>query len=148
MSRDVQHTRVFPRGVVASPNHLASADGVAVLRDGGTAVDAAVAANAVLGVVAPYHCGPGGDVFAIVTDPDGAVHAMESAGRTPAAMTLDAVLDTMPEPHPARVPAVGVHGVTVPGAVAGWAALVERFGRFDLERVTRDAVRYAEEGVS
>ncbi|MDX1620210.1 MAG: gamma-glutamyltransferase, partial [Nitriliruptorales bacterium] len=56
----------FPRGVVASPHHLASSAGVGVLRRGGNAVDAAVAANLVLGVVTPYHCGPGGDLFAIV----------------------------------------------------------------------------------
>ena len=84
----MQHTRRFARGVVASPHHLASAAGTAVLRDGGNAIDAAVAANAVLGVVAPYFCGPGGDLFAIVAEPDGEVHALESAGRTPAGMTL------------------------------------------------------------
>lgn len=143
----MRHTRTFPRGVVASPHHLASAAGADVLRAGGTAVDAAVAAAAVLGVVTPYHCGPGGDLFAIVAEPDGAHHAIESAGRTPAGMTLDGVLATMPAPHPARVPDTGALSVTVPGAVAGWGALVERYGRFELGRVLEDAIRLAADGV-
>lgn len=143
----MQHTRTFPTGVVASPHHLASAAGDAVLRDGGNAVDAAIAANAVLGVVAPFYCGPGGDLFAIVAEPDGSIHALESAGRSPAGATLDAVLAHVPEPHPARVPEVGALSVTVPGAVAGWAALLERFGTMELGRVVEAAVRHAEDGV-
>jgi gamma-glutamyltranspeptidase len=143
----VQLTRVHPRGVVASPHHLASAAGVGVLRAGGNAVDAAVAANAVLGVVTPYHCGPGGDLFAIVAEPDGALHALESAGRTPEGMTLESVRAALPEPHPTRVPDTGALSVTVPGAVAGWAALLERHGRLELGRVLEDAIRLAADGV-
>ncbi len=143
----MQLTRTFPRGVVASPHHLASASGAAVLRAGGTAVDAAVAANAVLGVVTPYHCGPGGDLFAIVVEPDGRLHALASAGRTPAAMTLESVLAALPPPHPGRVPDTGAPSVTVPGAVAGWAALLDGHGRFELGRLLEDATRFAEEGI-
>ena len=143
----MQHTRVFPRGVVVTPNHLASEAGVAVLRAGGNAVDAAVAASAALGVLTPYHCGPGGDLFAIVTEPDGEVHALDSAGRTPAGLTLGIVLDEVPAPRPARVPSTSVHSVTVPGAVAGWAALLERWGTVGLDRALVDAIRFAEEGV-
>jgi gamma-glutamyltranspeptidase len=144
---DVQHTRSFPRGVVATPHHLASAAGLAILRAGGNAVDAAVAANAVLGVVTPYYCGPGGDLFAIVVEPDGEVHALESAGRTPASMTLQSVLSALPKPAPGRVPEVGALAVTVPGAVAGWATLQARHGRFELGRVLEDAIAYARDGV-
>lgn len=143
----MQHTRVFPRGVVASPHHLASAAGAGVLRGGGNAVDAAVAANAVLGVVTPYYCGPGGDLFAMVSQPDDEVVAVESAGRTPAGMTLDAVRASLPAPAPDRVPDLGPHAVTVPGAVAGWAWLQQRFGRLPLSSVLADAIRLAEEGV-
>ena len=80
----MQHTRHVPDDVVASPHHLASAAGAAVLRAGGNAVDGAVAANLVLAVVTPYHCGAGGDLFALVAEPDGTVHGLQSAGRTPA----------------------------------------------------------------
>jgi len=143
----VQHTRSFPTGVVATPHHLASAAGDAVLRAGGNAVDAAIAANAVLGVVAPFYCGPGGDLFAVVAEPDGSVHALASAGRSPAGATLDAVLAQVPEPAGARVPETGALAVTVPGAVAGWARLLERFGTRELGHVVEAAVRLAEDGV-
>ena len=73
----------FPRGAVATPHHLASAVGRAVLADGGNAVDAAVAANLALGVVTPYFCGPGGDIFAVVWD--GGLHGYLGAGRAPQA---------------------------------------------------------------
>lgn len=142
----MQHTRHFPREVVASPHHLASAAGAAVLRDGGNAVDAAVAANTVLAVVTPYMCGAGGDLFAMVAEPDGQVHALASAGRTPADMTLESVLAALPQPHPSSVPDQGAFAVTVPGAVAGWHHLLEHHGTMEFGRVVETAVRLAEEG--
>lgn len=142
----MQHTRRFRDAVVASPHHLASAAGADVLRHGGNAVDAAVATNAVLGVVAPYFCGPGGDLFAIVVEPDDSVHALESAGRTPAGMTLESVLAALPAPAPSRVPPDGALAVTVPGAVAGWSTLLERFGTRELGHVLAPAIAHAERG--
>src|SRR6185503_2352639 len=114
----------FARSAVATPHYLASAVGLGVLADGGNAVDAIVAANLALGVVAPYFCGYGGDLFAIVFDgraSDAAPLGYRSSGRAPAAATLDAVRagsgsDTMP--------IVGPHSVTVPGAVKGWFELL------------------------
>ena len=142
----MQHTRHFPNEVVASPHHLASAAGAAVLRAGGNAVDGAVAANLVLSVVTPYMCGAGGDLFAIVAEPDGTVHALQSAGRTPAGLTIEAVRRGLPEPHGATLPELGALPVSVPGAVAGWHALLERHGTMEFGRVAEDAVRLAEEG--
>lgn len=142
----VQHTRHFPQGAVASPHHLASAAGGAVLRDGGNAVDAAVAANLVLAVVTPYMCGAGGDLFALVAEPDGAVHGLASAGRTPAGLTLDAVRAALPEPHAGTLPDLGPLPVTVPGAVAGWHELLERHGTMGFGRLATDAIRLAEDG--
>jgi len=142
----VQHTRHFPHEVVASPHHLASSAGAAVLRAGGNAVDAAVAANTVLAVVTPYMCGAGGDLFALVAEPDGSVHALESAGRTPAGLTLEGVLEELPAPHAATLPDLGALPVTVPGAVAGWHELLEQHGTMEFGRVAEDAVRLATDG--
>ncbi len=80
----------FPRAAVASPHYLASATGLAVLADGGNAVDAVVAANLTLGVVAPYLCGYGGDLFALVWDGESA-HGYLGSGRSPAGATRDGV---------------------------------------------------------
>src|SRR5262245_17720534 len=112
-------------GVVASEHPLASQAGATVLARGGNAVDAAIAANAVMGVVAPMSCGIGGDLFAIVSEPDGRLHGVNASGWSPAGLTPALLhahgLTSMPQ--------TGIHAVTVPGAVAGWALLEERFGR-------------------
>src|SRR5258707_4509403 len=107
----------FAQGAVATPHYLASAVGLAVLADGGNAIDAIVAANVALGVVAPYFCGYGGDLFAIVWDGrgrDAKPLGYRSAGRAPSAATADAVRATSGS---ATMPVVGPHSVTVPGAV-------------------------------
>src|SRR5450756_874496 len=83
--------RRFPRDAVATAHYLASASGLAVLADGGNAVDAAIAANLTLGVVTPYACGYGGDLFAVVWD--GALHGYLGSGRSPAEATRDDVAD-------------------------------------------------------
>src|SRR5438128_1508637 len=113
----------FLRGALATPHYLASAAGAAVLADGGNAIDAMIAANLALGVVAPYYCGYGGDLLAMVHD--GSLHGYLSVGRAPEGATVEAVRaaadsDTMP--------LFGPHTVTVPGAVRGWFTLLERWG--------------------
>ena len=134
------HASPFEHGVVCSPHALASASGLAVLRDGGNALDAAVATNLTLGVVAPYSCGFGGDLFAIVWR-DG-VAAYNGSGRTPAAMTAEVVRaaagDAMPERGPLPV--------TVPGAVEAWFSLLDRFGTRSFGQLANDALRYARDG--
>ncbi len=137
----VVRSRRFPRGCVAAPHHLASSAGAAVLAAGGNAVDAAVAANLVLGVVTPYHCGPGGDLFAIVWD--GRATGVLSAGAAPRGATPDAVRavaggDTMPS--------FGELPVTVPGAVAGWFHLLDRWGSRSFGDLARPAIGYAQDG--
>lgn len=136
----------FARGAVATPHYLASAVGVGVLANGGNAVDAIVAANLALGVVAPYFCGYGGDLFAMVWDgrrADAAPLGYRSTGRSPEAATLDAVRtasrsDTMP--------VVGPHSVTVPGAVRGWFELLDRFGTRSFAELCGPALDYARDG--
>jgi gamma-glutamyltranspeptidase/glutathione hydrolase len=113
-----------------------------VLAEGGHAVDAAVAANAVMGVVCPMMCGVGGDLFAIVSEHNGNMHGVNGSGWAPAALTPQFLasrnIDTMPQS--------GVHSVTVPGAVAGWALLLDRFGRRKFARVLESAIALATDG--
>jgi gamma-glutamyltranspeptidase/glutathione hydrolase len=130
-------------GIVAASQPLAARAGVQVLERGGHAVDAAVAANAVLGVVEPEMNGIGGDLFAIVYDTaSGALHGLNACGWAPAALTPALLasrgIDAMP--------ASGIHTVTVPGCAAGWDALLARFGRLSMAEVLAPAIAYAEEG--
>lgn len=131
----------FPNGCVASPHHLASAAGARVLAAGGNALDAAIAANLVLGVVTPYHCGPGGDVLALVWD--GEPHAFTGIGAAPAAATVDAVRARVDSD---AIPPTGPFGITVPGAVEGWFALLERFGSRSFGALASTAVALARDG--
>ena len=125
---------------MATPHYLASTAGLEVLLAGGNAVDAIVAANLTLGVVAPYYCGYGGDILAIVHD--GAAHGYRSTGRSPAAANAETLhaagLDTMP--------VFGPHTVTVPGAVRGWFELLERFGTRSFGALAARAIQIATDG--
>ncbi|MBW3588744.1 MAG: gamma-glutamyltransferase [Actinobacteria bacterium] len=127
---------VFPNAAVASPHYLATAEGLRVLMDGGNAVDAAVATNLVLSVVCPHLCGAGGDLFAIVYAEE-KIHGLNSSGRLPRAAQL---------PPDGQVPQRGIGSATVPGAVAGWLALLEKFGSMPVKELSRSAIRYAREG--
>jgi gamma-glutamyltranspeptidase/glutathione hydrolase len=131
------------RGMVVTPHPLATAAGVEALRAGGTAVDAAVAANAMLAVVYCNACGLGGDAFALVWDPaDQRLHGFNGSGRSPAGLTIDAVRAAGHDEMPARGPLP----VTVPGAVDAWARLLDRFGRRSLADALLPAARTAEDG--
>jgi gamma-glutamyltranspeptidase/glutathione hydrolase len=130
-------------GMVATSQPLASAAGLHILQRGGNAVDAAVAAAAVLSVVEPMMVGPGGDLFAIVWDAKKKeLKALNASGRAPQAASLDELkkrgFDKMPQS--------GIHAVTVPGAVDGWAKLLERHGTMKLAQVLQPAIEYAERG--
>ncbi len=134
------HATPFPQAGLATPHYLASAAGAAVLARGGNAVDAIVGANLALGVVAPYYCGYGGDLFAIVWD--GSLHGYLGSGRSPAAATIEGVRESL-----AGTPLlIGPHSVTVPGAVAGWFDLLDRWGTMSFGDLAADAIRYAREG--
>jgi len=138
----------FPRACVASPHYLASAAGLEVLASGGTAMDAAIATNLTLGVVAPYQCGYGGDLFAMVWRPGEGVSAYNGSGRAPAAATVDAVVAALGGSGdvPTQMPQVGPLAVTVPGAVEAWFVLLERFGTRSFGELAATARRHAEEG--
>ena len=132
-----------PNGMVVTPHPLATAAGVEALRAGGTAVDAAVAANAMLAVVYCNACGLGGDAFALVWDPgESRLHGFNGSGRSPAALTIEVVRAAGHETMPTRGPLP----VTVPGAVDAWAQLLGRFGRRSLADAVSPAARTAESG--
>jgi gamma-glutamyltranspeptidase/glutathione hydrolase len=130
-------------GVVVSPHALSTQAGLAMLEAGGNAVDAALAVNAVQGVVAPETCGIGGDLFALVWDQGyKAPQALDAAGwagsnSSPAELRNEG-LTSIPKRHPGSV--------TIPGCVAGWQALHDRMGTLDLGQILRPAIRLAEEG--
>jgi gamma-glutamyltranspeptidase/glutathione hydrolase len=133
--------RRFARDVVVTPHYLASSAGLEVLAGGGNAVDAAIAANLALGVVAPYFCGVGGDLLALVHD--GSFHAYQGVGRAPAGATVDVVAERAGS---AVMPVLGAHSVTVPGAVEAWFALLERWGTRSFGELARTAIHHAREG--
>lgn len=130
-------------GIVAAESPLAAQAGAAILAAGGTAVDAAVAANAVMGVVAPMMNGLGGDLFAMVYEArTGRLYGLNASGWAPRGLTLAALQARGFH----RMPRRGIWAVTVPGVVDGWAALLARFGRKSLAEVLAPAIAYAEQG--
>ncbi|MEO6727265.1 MAG: gamma-glutamyltransferase [Blastocatellia bacterium] len=130
-------------GMVATSQPLASAAGLRVLQQGGNAIDAAVAAAAVLCVVEPMMVSPGGDLFALVWDAKKKeLKALNASGRAPQAANID----ELKKRGFTRIPQNGIHAVTVPGAVDGWAKLLERYGTMKLAEVLQPAIEYAERG--
>jgi gamma-glutamyltranspeptidase / glutathione hydrolase len=130
-------------GIVATSQTLASAAGAHVLEMGGNAVDAAIAANAVLGVVEPMSNGMGGDLFAIVYEAKtGKLYGLNASGWAPTGLTIEA----LERQKIAQMPQKGIYSVTVPGAVAGWDMLRTKFGTMPLDRILAPAIYYAENG--
>ena len=130
-------------GVVASESALASQVGARILEQGGNAIDAAVAANAMLGLVAPMNDGIGGDLFAIVyIAKTGKLYGLNASGWAPTKLTADYLLAK----GITRMPTRGIHAVTVPGAVNGWEKLLTRFGKKTFADVLAPSISYAEAG--
>lgn len=130
-------------GMAATSHPLATQVALDILKAGGNAVDAAIAANAMLGLVEPTGCGIGGDLFAIVWDAEsGKLHGLNASGRAPRGLELQWFLDNGYE----RIPPFGPLPVSVPGAVDGWFELHGRFGRVPMRAVLAPAIRYAREG--
>jgi gamma-glutamyltranspeptidase / glutathione hydrolase len=130
-------------GMAATSHPLATQIAVDVMKAGGSAVDAAIAANAALGLMEPTGAGIGGDLFAIVWDPKTAkLHGFNGSGRSPKGLTLA----WLKEKGFARIPSKGALPVSVPGTVDAWAELHARFGRRSLADDLAPAIRYAREG--
>jgi gamma-glutamyltranspeptidase/glutathione hydrolase len=136
---------VFARNVVATSQPLAAQAGLSMLARGGNAVDAAIAAAAVIAQTEPCSNGLGSDSFAIVCDGE-RLHGLNASGTAPAAWTLDYFRRKYGDSPGSGRPLRGWDSVTVPGAVAGWALLHERFGRLAFADLLAPAIDYAERG--
>jgi gamma-glutamyltranspeptidase/glutathione hydrolase len=132
-----------PRGLVCSPDHLASSAGLALLRAGGSAADAAVATSAVLAVTSPHMCGMGGDLLAVWQEPGQRPVALNASGRAGSGADPDRL---RAEGHTVMPFRGDIRSVPVPGCVDGWLALHEHAGRRPLAEVLTPAVRYAADG--
>jgi gamma-glutamyltranspeptidase len=132
-----------PRGIVCSPHFLASQAGIDILKRGGTAVDAAIATNAVLNVVYPHMCGIGGDAFWLIYDASKKeVVFLNASGRSPYGATIEFYRKAG---YPA-VPTRGLLSATVPGAVDGWFEAHSRYGKLTMISNLEPAIKYAKEG--
>ena len=130
-------------GMAATSQPLATQIALDILKNGGSAVDAAIAANAALGLMEPTGCGIGGDLFAIVWDAEqGELTGLNASGRSPRSLTLQHFRDL----GMSRIPYLGPLTVSVPGAVDGWYELHDRYGRLPMTELLAPAIRYAEEG--
>ncbi len=131
-------------GIVATSHTLASQAGAQILARGGSAADAAIAANAVLGVVEPMMCGIGGDVFVLYWEAKtGKLYGLNGSGWAPRRLTREFLAR---KDIREKMPKTGIDSATVPGAVRGWQAAHQRLGKLPWHELFRDSVRYADEG--
>jgi gamma-glutamyltranspeptidase/glutathione hydrolase len=134
---------IATHGMACTSQPLATQVALDILKAGGNAVDAAIAANAVLGLVEPTGNGIGGDLFAIVWDAKtGKLYGLNGSGRSPRSLTLEYFRENGYE----KIPSYGPLPVSVPGCVDGWYELHDRFGTMDMESILAPAIRYAMEG--
>src|SRR6187397_2311308 len=127
------------RGAVVSPHHLATTAGLGILRAGGNAVDAAIATNAALAVVAAHSCGLGGDAFWLIWD-GARIHGLNGSGRSARTATIETAGAAGLEEMPVR----GPWTVTVPGAIRSWGDAHARFGRLAWAELFAPAIDLAE----
>ena len=138
---------IAQNGMVATSQPLATQVGLQILRDGGSAIDAAIAANAALGLMEPTGCGIGGDLFAIVWDAKTeTLHGLNASGRSPKNLSYDQLRAKLDKNKRESIPALGMLPISVPGAVDGWRELHQKFGKLPIEVVLAPAISYAENG--
>ena len=130
-------------GMAATSHPLATQTAISILKNGGNAIDAAIAANAVLGLVEPTGCGIGGDLFAIIWSADEKkLFGLNSSGPAPKNISINKLKQKGLE----KIPPYGPLPVTVPGAVAGWVSIHKKFGLLEFNKLFNDAINYAENG--
>ncbi|MCF8224650.1 MAG: gamma-glutamyltransferase [Bacteroidales bacterium] len=134
---------ISTQGMACTSQPLATQAALDILKKGGNAIDAAIAANAVLGLVEPTGNGIGGDLFAIVWDAENErLEGLNASGRSPQSLTLE----YFKENHYSRIPSVGPLPVSVPGCVDGWFELHSKYGELPMDEILRPAINYAREG--
>src|ERR1043166_889565 len=135
------------RGMVCTSVPAATEVGVEILKRGGSAVDAAIAANATLGLMEPVSNGIGGDLFAIVYNAkENKLYGINGSGRSPLGLSYDAMKSELAKLHTETIPPRGMLPISVPGTVDAWAELHKKFGKLKLSGDLAPAIRYAEEG--
>lgn len=134
---------IAKNGMVATSHPLATQIGLDILKKGGTAIDAAIAANAALGLMEPTGSGVGGDLFAIVWDAKTKqLYGLNASGRSPKKLTLD----YFKKNNYKKIPSLGPLPVSVPGCVDGWFELHNKFGKLSMEEILQPAINYGKEG--
>jgi gamma-glutamyltranspeptidase/glutathione hydrolase len=134
---------IAQNGMAATSQPLATQAALDILKKGGTAIDAAIAANAVLGVVEPTGCGVGGDLFAIIWSADkGKLYGLNASGKSPRSLKLEYFRANGLE----RIPSYGPLSVSVPGCVDGWFEMHDMFGRLPMRDILQPAINYARNG--
>ena len=138
---------VARHGMVCTSVPAATQVGIDILKRGGSAVDAAIAANATLGLMEPVSNGVGGDLFAIVySAKENKLYGINGGGRSPLGLSYDQMKAELTNLHRETIPPVGMLPISVPGAVDAWAELHKKFGKLKLSDDLAPAIRYAEEG--
>src|SRR5579871_607138 len=142
--RDYGRSMVISRhGIAATSQVQASQTAAQILARGGSAVDAAIAANAALAVLEPMQCGLGGDLFVLHREAaTGELTGLNASGPAPRALSREFLIAKGCE----AMPGEGIHSVTIPGVVRGWGELHARFGKLEWRRLFDDAIAFAEEG--
>lgn len=134
---------IAQKGIAATSHPLATQTALDILKNGGNAIDAAIAANALLGLVEPTGCGIGGDLFALIWDDETQkLYGLNASGRSPQALKLDYFRKQKIK----EIPSFGPLTVSVPGCVDGWHQMHQRFGKLPLPELLAPAIRYAENG--
>ncbi|MGD7652742.1 MAG: gamma-glutamyltransferase [Verrucomicrobiales bacterium] len=138
---------IAPNGMVAASHPLAAQIGLDVLKNGGNAIDAAIATNAALGLMEPTGCGIGGDLFAIVWSArDQKLYGLNASGRSPQALGYQQLRAELDQLGTDTIPSLGVLPISVPGAVDGWFTLHGKLGSTPMPELLAPAIRYAEDG--
>ncbi|MCC5907808.1 MAG: gamma-glutamyltransferase [Balneolaceae bacterium] len=138
---------IAQRGMVAASQPLATQVGLEVLRRGGNAIDAAIAANAAVGLMEPTGNGIGGDLFALIWHAEsGELYALNASGRSPMDLSYDELIEILDDQGDDSIPPYDLLSVSVPGAVDGWFEMHDRFGSAPMEDILAEPIYYAEEG--
>ncbi len=136
---------IATEAMAATSQPLATQVALNILRQGGNAIDAAIAANAMLGLVEPTGCGIGGDLFAIVySAEDGKLHGLNASGRSPQGLSFNELKKITKEEG--KIPSYGPLPVSVPGTVDGWFELHKKFGSMPMAQILKPSIEYAEKG--
>lgn len=138
---------IAANGMVATSQPLATQIGLDILKQGGTAVDAAIAANAALGLMEPTGNGIGGDLYAIVWQQKSKkLYGLNASGRSPKALTLSKLKSVLKEQGKSTIPPYGMIPISVPGTVDGWFELHKKFGHLSMKQILQPSIDYANKG--